>query len=432
MRWGARPSVTPSWRMVPAPDRNVTCGTGPSVRKKLATGTAGPFTIPSMGARASVGILFGTITLMALGVVLASGLLGRAVPVGAVLVRYWPVLIILWGLTQLAAYLRFRWDGSPRPVFSGSEAALLAAVIVAGTSLTAAARLSPDVGWFLGVSHSVDFFDLIGHRFEFNERHQASVVERSRIEIRNAYGDVSVRSSRALEIVLDVQKNVRAAGREEARRLAETFAFSIQGREGSYRIESNRQQLSADKRRRFKSNLAVHVPRGSSVAVTNRHGSITLDDLSGDVTVENRFGGIVVRGIGGRVRVSGAYGRASVENVSRDLSVSHEHGRVSVRNPRGPVTLTNRHGDIRLSFDEPPRHSLSISGRSSDVTIRFPSTSQFTLESRTPPAAFYSNFDGIERFDSDRGQRAVGRVGNGGPHMTIETTGGAVRLEKAR
>ena len=55
----------------------------------------------------------------------------RDLGIARLLTRYWPVLIILWGVARLVEHFTPRPEGAARPAFlSGGEAALLVAVIV--------------------------------------------------------------------------------------------------------------------------------------------------------------------------------------------------------------------------------------------------------------------------------------------------------------
>ena len=91
--------------------------------------------------RASAGSIFWGVTLVAVGGLLLARNLGYSIPIWGPLVRYWPVLIIGWGVLKLVDYYRLRNDPDHRPIFTGGEVAMLIFAIFIGSAMTAAANI---------------------------------------------------------------------------------------------------------------------------------------------------------------------------------------------------------------------------------------------------------------------------------------------------
>ena len=72
-----------------------------------------------MSVRRSAGAVFWGLTLVAVGGLLLARNLGYAIPIWSYVARYWPALLIGWGLLKFIDYYRFRSGGDNRPLFSG-------------------------------------------------------------------------------------------------------------------------------------------------------------------------------------------------------------------------------------------------------------------------------------------------------------------------
>src|SRR5262245_22818748 len=216
-----------------------------------------------MSVRRNAGAIFWGLTLVAIGGLLLASNLGYSIRIWPYVVRYWPALLIVWGLLKFVDYFRFRNTEERRPLFSGGEVALLILVIFAGSAITTAANLSPDIGNIFQIA-DIDLWDVTGNNFNYDQHvEEQAAAPDSEIEVTNFYGDVEVRPGDTDRIVVDVRKTVRASDKQEADRLDQEFSFSITRDGGKYQIRSNRDDavFRGRPRQRFKSSLTVQVPK---------------------------------------------------------------------------------------------------------------------------------------------------------------------------
>ena len=193
-----------------------------------------------MSVRRNAGAIFWGLTLVAVGGLLLASNLGYSVKIWPYVVRYWPGLLIVWGLLKFVDYFRFRNTDDRRPLFSGGEVALLILVIFAGSAITTAANLSPDIGSIFQIGN-IDLWDVTGNNFNYDQHvEQQSATPGSEIEVTNFFGDVEIRPADTDRIVVDVRKTIRASDKQEADRLDQEFSFSIIQEGSKYRIRSNR------------------------------------------------------------------------------------------------------------------------------------------------------------------------------------------------
>ena len=296
----------------------------------------------------SAGSVFWGLILISVGMIFLFKNLGYEIPVWAGVARYWPILLILWGVIKLFDYARWKRAGEPGPLFGAGEVVLLIIVILSGTALTAASNISPDFNAFFE-NVGIDVFDITGNEYMYPEHYEKDVPAGSTIEIINRYGNVEVTPSETDRITVDVAKTVVAANQEQADNLAKVLTYSIVEEGGRYRVIStyNRDQNSS-RGRRFKTSLTVHVPTRSNLSVNNRNGSVEISGLTGDQNLTNAFGGVTLQNISGRVQIRNRNDRVIVEDITGATEIVNEFGNVEGRRINGSVGVRDRNATVEL------------------------------------------------------------------------------------
>ena len=70
-----------------------------------------------MSRRKISGSIFWGLVFLSLGGLFLASNLGYTVPIWSLLVRYWPVLLIVWGLFKLVDYFGMEPGGAKPPLF---------------------------------------------------------------------------------------------------------------------------------------------------------------------------------------------------------------------------------------------------------------------------------------------------------------------------
>ncbi len=303
-----------------------------------------------MSVRRSAGAIFWGLTLVGIGVLLLANNMGYPIHIWSYVVRYWPALLIAWGLLKFVDYFRFRHAGDSRPLFSGGEVALLILVIFTGSAITTAANVSPEIGNIFDIG-DIDLWDITGNNFTYDQHREETAAPGSEIEIVNLFGSVEVRPAESDRIAVDVKKTVRAANQQEADRLERDFTFSILKEDGKYRIVSNRDGsgFSGSRRQRFKSSLMIQVPKRSALHLDNRNGRVFVDGLTGDQNIVNRYGEVEVQNITGQLQLENRNGTVTVENVSAAVVVSNRYANTTVKNIGGDLRIQSRNGSVDVA-----------------------------------------------------------------------------------
>ncbi|MGB6198423.1 MAG: DUF4097 family beta strand repeat-containing protein [Candidatus Acidiferrales bacterium] len=315
------------------------------------------------------------------------------------LLRWWPLLLILLGIARLIDYaLAHRAavpDAPPPRVVSGGDIFLIVAVIaliaVAGGIYKARQKLGDADFW------STNW----GNPYVFTE--QVSSPEplpaNARIDVSDVRGDISIHAEDRAEILVTVKKTVSEFSQSDAQRRADAIHFLVvDNHDGSYEIMP--QQQGSDSRR-MQTDLDIHVPQRASVSATTeqgnvdiasvggvveattRKGNLNIRDAGGDVTAATDHGDVQVTGAGGNVRLSGKGNEVSVSSVQGEVDIDGDfYGPIRLSQVAKGARLTSKRTDLNvttlagsLEVDsgnveiENSPGSVNVSTQKSDVTI---------------------------------------------------------------
>lgn len=404
------------------------------------------------------GSIFWGLVFLAVGTLFLARNLGYPIEVWSGIVRYWPVVLIVWGLCKLIDYVREQEAGGKRSMFSASDVALIVLIIVFGSFMTLAANMSPNLSRLVQLG-DFDIWDLTGNNFAYTEKLVESAPQGSTIDIVGRNGDIDVMPSDSDRITVDVSKTVRAADQAEADRLSPEFLYSIKKEGTNFRIESNYDH-------RFKASLVVHVPKRSAVSIENRHGRVTMKGLTGNQAIANRFGEIEVREITGVVKVENQNGAVRVNDVSdavtisssfapitvanvrgdlkiigrndavdidhveKDLDVESSFQNMEIRDPQGTVNVRNRNGEVVLRFKQAPTRNVTVANEFGGLTLELPAGSSFNADVHNRYGNIYSDFSELHLTSYNASHSMSGQVGTGGPAIRVDSRNGEIRFRR--
>ena len=358
--------------------------------------------------------------------------------------RWWPALLILWGLTKLYDHLAARRTGEGAPsTITGGEIFLI--ILMVG--------LVGAVGGIESLRQHGEMGDLRWPPWEqlysFNEELPAKPVKAdSTISISTDYGDIAVHPEEAAEIRVLVKKVAGGGAESEAQKLAQQAAVVITESGGGYQVGTRNQGG------RVQVDLAVHVPKQAAITARTPHGGVQISGVAGNVIAEAQRGDVGIRdaggdvsaqmqrgdahivgargnvrlsGRGGQVEIADVKGEAAVEGeffgpiriekvakgarfVSRrtDLSVSQLSGRIETGSGRleitdapgnvslvtrkydivldnitGRVHIENRDGNVELRFPQPPREPVEVTTTSGSIELVLPAKSSFEVHAES-------------------------------------------------
>jgi hypothetical protein len=427
--------------------------------------------------RGRSGGLFSGIVILLLGVLL---LMRHAVPGFEIehLLRYWPVLLIFWGLVRLYEVTAARREGGPRPaLLGGGEAVLLFLGILLVAGVLGADWLhhqDPDIGFSMGAfdktaTDSVELSPVI-------------IPAGAKVSVSTTRGGITVHTVDKGEMRVVVTRTAHATSDRRAQERLRDINVSVKQEGGAFVVQPMFSGSAGDG---AQLDLDVELPKQVNLTVFTTHGDIAISDVAGivhvtsasgevevhnagaDVYAETQHGTVRLLGVAGDVHLSGHgeevefadvqgsvliegeyYGPVRIHNVGKttrfvstrtDLTLGplpghleSDSGEMSIANSTGNLTLTtkeknitledvkgriqveNRNGNVEVRLTQAPKDDILIMNESGNISVTLPDHSSFT-------ANLYSKTGDI---DSDFSASTLKTVGQSEDNRMEGTYGG--------
>ena len=371
--------------------------------------------------------------------------------------RFWPVLIILWGIAKLVDHFGAQRAGESRPpLLTGGEAALLILIVfvLAGMGIyTKIREKHPDM--------NIDL-DIFNHKSSQSEELPPKTIPAgAHVMVTTALGNIVAHVGDGNDLRVSVTETAEASNESAAEELLKSLKVVIEQTRDGYSVhpvnqEADNGHVSVD--------FDVTLPKSVSLAADSRHGDVSISGLAGAVTATTQTGNIEVHNIGsdvfaqltkgdariddisGSVHISGRgneielndvagdatvqgefFGPVRIRNVTKtthytsqagDLTLSHLTGRleldsgditvsdvggfaklathdkdIEVENVAGRLDIAGTHGDIKVIYAQPPREEINIANGTGEVDVTLPAKSTFEISATSRSGDIQSDFE---------------------------------------
>ncbi len=322
---------------------------------------------------------------------------------------------------------------------------------------------------------------LSAQNYHFNTDLEISVPRKVQLEIKNAFGGVTVSG-------LDGKLNVQTTHQLlEVRDCSGSFV--VANRYGSSRLVNLTGNVSVDTRGRVtlesvkgdvdvrNDNSAISIKDIEGKAdIFNNEGSITVDHVTKPVTIEARGARVTVSNLEDSLKITGSYQPIEVTDVAGSVVVSSQYARsveikkvkgnvdlnsnsdritlediggyvkavaqgsgVRVNKAGGPVdinttlrevsvtnagkgcTVTNDRGDIVVSMDSLGKEGIILKSSNGDITLNLPTDAAFQISASARNGHVRCDFPGLEPAEAGDVATIKGKIKTGGPQIVAET-----------
>ncbi len=190
-----------------------------------------------------------------------------------------------------------------------------------------------------------------------------AIASGARLIINNANGDVEVNSAPLPQATARLIKRIRAASEEAAKEAAKNIHLQIASDGNGHQFIVNSTGIQQD----FSVLIIITIPltTAANVEIANALGAVKLAGLSGDHTIRNCE----------RAEVGNNAGRVMIENPRGPVVIAQVEGEVSLINTRRDVALRRVNGALRVKSDDGAVEIEQVEGPATidatrDVTVR--------------------------------------------------------------
>jgi hypothetical protein len=310
----------------------------------------------------------GPVVLIVMGILFLMGTMGMLEMhhLGLLFARYWPALLILWGIIKLIEYERAKRYGQPARGIGVGGVFLMLFLIGAGLIATQVARLD----WNnirehtkLGDDEGFDEF-FGGPTFDFSDELSQEIPAGAILHVNDDHGTITVNESDGKALKVSVRKKIRAEKEPEA---------------DGYNTKTKPQITIADKVVTLDANthgagdkgvttdMDIYVPRNTDLVIVSRSGANTVNGLNGTVEITHHHGEVNINDHTGNVVLNLEQSAARAEHVKGDITIQGRANEVDLEDVDGAVHLNGEFQEsVRLV-----RVSKTVSFHSSRTEMEF-------------------------------------------------------------
>jgi len=246
--------------------------------------------------------------------------------------RWWPALLILWGVIKLFEHMQDSRAGIPSRGIGAGGVLLIIFLILLGSGFTATDRINWNA--LRGqMNIDDDLGGMFGNSYNYSNTLEQAIPPGGDLRVVSDRGDVVVNTWAEPKIKVVVRKKVVADNEEAAKKIdtGTQPTFTLGGTQMTLNANTGgagNNSVASDLEiyMPVKANLEVSTRRGD-IRVAGRQGNITTNS-HGDVTVTDNTGNVVISLRRGSVRTSNIKGDVNVDGRVDDTNISEVSGQV--------------------------------------------------------------------------------------------------------
>jgi DUF4097 and DUF4098 domain-containing protein YvlB len=191
--------------------------------------------------------------------------------------------------------------------------------------------------------------------------------------------------------------------------------------------------------------VTLHSIHGNA-SVQGHSGDIVISDVTGELTLQGDFfGSTNLEHINGPIHFTTTRTQFSATRLDDEFNVDNdslnasellgpvvlktENKNITLDRIQGSADVSNRNGSVELTH-APPLQAISIQNQHGSVDLGLPGGVGFTLNAQTRNGDMENDFD-LSPVDDNDVHTLRGRIGGGGPTVTIATTDGDVTVRRS-
>lgn len=309
------------------------------------------------------------------------------------LLQWWPVLFILWGLEFIVLSFLYRDGKKFRLDFAGVFVAVLISGIVFGVS---------QPSYLKELWHNIDLSDVgnyseqSGARIDKDTEFVQLDPGTQRLVVNNPNGSVVLRKGPAVDrIAVDTVIWIDTVSEQEARHIAEQSELKVNPGQ-TVSLTANGQTYGASGKRKPKMNFVITLPEHreldvelklvngdieaedipirDELKISTNNGQVKVANAGGDIVANTLNGAIEIRDADGNVRAETKNGNITVEGVERSVDLETLNGDIEVRavHVGGDWNLYTAIGDILVALPEEGDYTVDGSNTFGSIASELP------------------------------------------------------------
>ncbi len=290
---------------------------------------------------------------------------------GALFARFWPALLILWGVLKLIEYEQAKRYGQPVRGIGVGGVFLLLFLIMAGLIATQASRVDwKNLGDHIDLGDDEGINEIFGgSSFDYSGELSNALPAGGNsmhvdiLHINDDRGTITVNVSDDKKVKVSWRKKVHAENQQDADRYNAKTDPSITQGDKVLTLNANTQG-AGDKG--VTTDLDIYVPVNTALVIASGRGAVTIAGMASNVEVDHHRGEVNINDHTGNVSLEMEHGSVRLGHVKGDVSVQGRGDEVAVEDVDGAVHVNGEFRETRLV-----RVSKTVSFRSARTDMEF-------------------------------------------------------------
>ena len=305
--------------------------------------------------------LAGPVILIGLGVLFLLNNLKPDFSFWANLSRYWPFLLITFGVLRLAEVLVDAGRGNPvttRPRGGGGGLGLIIFLCV----IFWAAEHNHSTPVHLGIFNNNwnnGSLEIFGEQFDYPLTGKGDASGVTLVVLEGLRGNVTVTGSDGDDYSAEGRKTIRAYKKSEADESDRRSEVKFEREGNQLLVKMDESRVSSD--RKISTELDLRVPRGVSIESRGHSGDVTVSSITGTVDVSTDRGDVRLNEISGNVKLAIAH--------SGLIRVMDSKGNIDLDGKGSDIQMENVGGEVTVNGS----YSGTMDFKNLDKTLRFQS-----------------------------------------------------------
>ncbi len=262
--------------------------------------------------------------------------------------RYWPAVLILWGVIKLIEHEQSKRAGLPSRGIGAGGVFLVFFIVMTGMSATQFIRVWPNVRDHIHIGDNDDWENWIGgSTYNYSDELSKEFPAGGTLRINDERGSISINAAEDSHMLkVSVRKRIRADRQSDADGYNAKTKPDISINDKIVTLNANTQG-AGDKG--VTADLDIYLPRNVELVITNRRGDVTITGLTGNAAINHRDGEVNVSDHTGNVTIDMEGGSTRVAHVKGDVTVQGRGGEIAVEDVDGAAHLNGEFDEsIRL------------------------------------------------------------------------------------
>lgn len=282
----------------------------------------------------------GPVVLILMGVLFLLGTMGilEIHRLGSLFARFWPALLILWGVIKLIEYEQAKRLGQPARGIGVGGVFLMLFLIMAGLIATQASRVNwKNIGEHIQIGDDEGLNEIFGGpTFNYSDELSQEIPAGSTLHVNDDRGTITINVADTKTMKISVRKKVRAEKEQDA---------------DSYNSKTKPQIAVADKVVTLDANvhgagdksvttdMDIYVPANTALVITSGRGNVTIAGMAGDVEVNHHRGEVNINNHTGNVLLNLDGSSVRLGQVKGDVTIQGKVNEVAVEDVDGAVHM---------------------------------------------------------------------------------------------